>query len=105
MAVLQRINQASADRHDQMTERLYQEWHAPQPGEGEPFIIEESPRLGGWPNHLYVIWSEWSDLSPLERSRMILQAYRQHHGLERTMIVTLAMGLTPDEARLMKIEF
>lgn len=105
MAVLHRVNQAWADRHDQMTERLFQEWQAPGSGEGEPLIIEESQRPGGWPNHLYVIWSEWSDLSPLERSRMILQAYRQHHGLERTLIVSLAMGLTPAEARLMNIEF
>jgi len=105
MAVLHRVNQAWVDRHDQMTKRLFQEWQEPRSEEGEPLIIEESPRPGGGPNHLYVIWSEWSDLSPLERSRIILQAYRESHDLPRAMLVTLAMGLTPDEARLMNIEF
>jgi len=105
MAVLQRINQASSDRQEQMMEQLYHEWQAQQAGEEEPLIIEETPRRGERPNHLYVIWSDWADLSPLERSRMIMQAYEKYRGREIANRVTLAMGLTPDEARLMNIEF
>ena len=110
MAVLQRTNGPLTDRQAQLTERLEAEWNNPQderPGI-EPVIIEESTRHSPVPIHLYVVWQEWSDLSPLERSRTILKAYERHLGHEnaaQVTEVTLAMGLTPDEARLMKIEF
>jgi len=84
---------------------LLQEWRAQQTGEGEPLIIEEAPLSGGRANHLYVIWSEWADLTPIERSRLIMQAYEKHRGRDLANGVTLAMGLTPEEARHMKIEF
>ena len=90
---------------EQLLERLLQEWRAQQIGEGEPLIIEESPRDGDRPNQLYVVWSEWDDLTPLERSRLIMQAYGEYRGPDFSNSVTLAMGLTPVEARLMKIEF
>lgn len=105
MAVLHRVNQTSANRHEQMTERLYQEWQAQEAGDDEPLIIEEAQQPGGRANHLYVIWSEWSDLSPLERSRIIMRAYEKYRGRDLAISVTLAMGLTPDEARHMNIEF
>ena len=104
MAVLYRVNQASADHHEQLLARLLQEWRAQQVGKGEPLIIEEAPHSGGRANHLYVVWSEWADLTPIERSRLILQAYAQYRGSDLANSVTLAMGLTPDEARHMNIE-
>jgi hypothetical protein len=106
MAVLQRINGPLTDRQAQLRERLEAEWEDPQGA--EPIIIEESTRQGPAPVHLYVVWQEWSDLSPLERSRIILKAYEHHLGVDnaaRVTDVTLAMGLTPDEARKMNIEF
>ena len=110
MAVLQRTNGPLTDRQAQLTERLEAEWNNPQedrPGT-EPVIIEESTRNSPAPVHLYVVWQEWSDLSPLERSRTILKAYERHLGeanAAQVTEITLAMGLTPDEARLMKINF
>ncbi len=104
MAVLYRVNQASGDHYESLLTRLLQEWSAQKAGEGEPLIIEEAPRSGGRANHLYVVWSEWSDLTPIERSRLIMQAYSQYRGSELANSVTLAMGLTPDEARHMNLE-
>lgn len=106
MSVLQHTNTAFSDRQARLAERLEAEWDSPQ--DEEPVIIEEAPKIGTPPNHLYVIWQEWSDLSPLERSRMVLKAYEHKLGSANAANlheVTLAMGLTPDEARMMKIEF
>lgn len=105
MPVAQRVGTAERIKTEQLSERLLEEWRAQQAGEGEPLIIEEAPRRGERPNHLYVVWSEWSDLTPMERSKMILQAYEKYKGRDIANSVTLAMGLTPDEARIMKIDF
>lgn len=106
MAVLQRINMMTTDRQARLAELLEAEWEHPQ--NAEPLIIEEKPRQEAPPNHIYVIWQEWSDLSPLERSRVIFAAYTRKLGEANEILlqeVTLAMGLTPDEARRMNIEF
>ncbi len=105
MPVAQRVGTAERIKTEQLAERLLEEWRAQQAGEGEPLIIEEAPRRGERPNHLYVVWSEWSSLTPIERSKMILQAYEKYKGRDIANSVTLAMGLTPNEARLMKIDF
>ncbi len=105
MPVARRVGTIERIKTEQLLERLLQEWRAQQAGEGEPLIIEEAPRDGDRPNHLYVVWSEWNDLTPLERSRLIMQAYEKYRGRDLANSVTLAMGLTPDEARKMNIEF
>lgn len=105
MPVARRVGTIERIKTEQLLERLFQEWRAQQAGGGEPLIIEESPRNGDRPNHLYVVWSEWGNLTPMERSRLIMQAYEKYKGRDIANSVTLAMGLTPDEARQMKIEF
>ncbi len=105
MPVARRVGTVERVKAEQLLERLLQEWRAQQDGEGEPLIIEEAPRSGDRPNHLYVVWSEWDDLTPIERSRLIMQAYEKYRGRDVANSVTLAMGLTPDEARAMRIEF
>jgi hypothetical protein len=105
MPVARRVGTVERVKAEQLLERLLQEWRAQQAGEGEPLIIEEAPRSGDRPNHLYVVWSEWDDLTPIERSRLIMQAYEKYRGRDVANSVTLAMGLTPDEARAMRIEF
>jgi len=105
MAVLQRVNVATTDRQARLAEILEAEWQNPQ--NSEPLIIEEKPRQDAPPNHIYVVWQEWSDLTPLERSRVIFAAYAQKLGQTNESFlqeVTLAMGLTPAEARAMNIE-
>ncbi len=105
MAVLLRTNIKSADHHEDLLNRLLAEWRSPQVSEdAEPVIIEERPGNYDRVNHLYVVWSDWEDLSPLERSKLILQAYEQYRGNDLAASITLAMGLTPAEARQMGIE-
>ncbi len=67
-------------------------------------MIEESPLRGERPNHLYVVWSKWGDLTPIERSKLMLQAYERYRSRDLAASVTLAMGLTPAEARQRGIE-
>lgn len=105
MPIDRRVGTVDRINTERLLELLYQEWRAQRPGEGEPLIIEESPRAGDRPNHLYVVWSEWGNLTPIERSRLILQAYEKYRGRDLATSVTLAMGLVPDEARRMGIEF
>lgn len=104
MPIEHRLKTVSQTDGERLLELLYQEWQAQRVGEGEPLIIEEAPRSGELPNHLYVVWSKWGDLTPIERSRLILQAYERYRGRDIATSVTLAMGLTPAEARQMGIE-
>lgn len=105
MPVERRVGTVERIKTEQLLESLLQEWRAQQAGKGEPLIIEEAPRSGDRPNHLYVVWSEWADLTPIERSRLILQAYEKYRGRDLANSVTLAMGLTPGEAKHLNIEF
>jgi hypothetical protein len=68
---------------------------------GEPEIIIERPTRGT--THLYVIWTKWSDLEQVVRSRIILDAFQAARGDEEMLQVTVSMGLTPDEARRLGI--
>lgn len=107
VAVLQRVNLVTTDRQAHLAQLLEAEWVSPHPQNTEPLIIEERPRQEAAPNHIYVVWSEWGDLSPLERSRILFTAYARKLGPENEAMVdevTLAMGLTPDEAKVMNIE-
>ncbi len=105
MAVLLRTNTRNADQYEDLLARLLQEWRSPQASENaEPLIIEERPGNHDRVNHLYVVWSEWGELTPMERSKIVLQAYTQFKGQDLANSVTLAMGLTPDEAEKIGIK-
>ncbi len=90
--------------HHDLLRRLTKEWRDPQEGIKEPIIIEESERQQA-PTHLYVIWNEWSSLSQNDRSEIILDAYEQAKGRNFALNVTVAMGLTSQEAQRMGIEY
>ncbi len=87
----------------ELESRLVQEWSHPQNGSSEPVIIEES-EIRQVPSHLYVIWDEWRLLSQYERSKIILNVYEQVRGRNFALNVSVAMGLTPEEAQRMGIE-
>jgi hypothetical protein len=104
MAVHLRTNVRNADEYENLMTRLLREWRNPQESQSEePIIIEERPSNYDRVNHLYVVWSEWGDLTPLERSKLVLQAYARLRGQDLANDVTLAMGLTPNEAEVMGI--
>jgi hypothetical protein len=98
------ITQHTNQRATQLEDRLAQEWESPEGDAAEPIIIEESERQRV-PDHLYVIWSEWADLSQYERSKIVLNAYERVRGRSLALNVSLAMGLTVEEADRMGIEY
>lgn len=73
----------------------------PAPGEPlppQPEIYEEEvpgtrPLLRVW-----VVWGAWANLSELERSQIILEAYERARGRKAMLGVSIAAGLTPREA-------
>lgn len=87
-----------------LLQRLVEELKNPETSHHEPNIIEDKtpPRFGNTDAiRLYVVWNDWSDLDRQARSEIIMEAYQESEGLEEALKVTLAMGLTPDEARRM----
>jgi hypothetical protein len=101
---LAQITQHINSQYAEMEERLVQEWQQPQSGIVEPIIIMEAERQQT-PTHLYVIWSEWSNISMRDRSKMILKSYERVEGRCFAHNVTVAMGLTPEEAQQMGIKY
>jgi len=63
-----------------------------------PRIIEEEDRLSR-SMHVYVFWDEWQSVPEQERSEIILEAYQEARGQQEMLRITVAMGLTPLEAK------
>ncbi len=104
MPLAYRVQEQRAADYEKLLDQLLSEWRSPQADHGEPVIIEESPGNNERTNHLYVVWSAWEHLTPIERSRLILQAYERFRGRDLAVDVTLAMGLTPQEATRMHLD-
>jgi hypothetical protein len=66
-----------------------------------PQIIEEEQF--GNRIHVIVIWDAWEDVSPEERGRAIMDAY-EHSRHDDVLRITLALGLTKDEAKNLSIK-
>jgi hypothetical protein len=68
-----------------------------------PKIVEEDVRLS---NNLrvYVSWDDWGSVPETERSEIILEAYKQARGVPEMLRISVAMGLTPLEARQLGID-
>lgn len=83
-------------RHDRFVKKLVQELKSP--GEGpQPLILEEEiPSTRS--RHVNVIWDQFAKLSEEERADVILEAYKQAEGLAYAEEITIASGLTPQEA-------
>jgi hypothetical protein len=80
----------------ELLRRLVAEWKTPDPNALQPIILEE--REGKDRTQVYVIWDDWGDLSGMERSEIVAEAFEQRYGLEETMSLRSAMGLTAKEA-------
>lgn len=97
---IQRVRPASAD---ELTRMLIQEWQHPK-DTGQPTIIIEGQE--GQPQHIYVIWDEWANLNQADRSEIIMDVIEHLAGDSRIRdisLVTVAMGLTSEEAERMGI--
>jgi hypothetical protein len=86
-----------------LVDRLVAEWRVEKNPEPKPYVIIEGDEKNG-PLHIYVVWDEWEGLSMEERSRTIMDAFEKVESQENQFRVTIAMGLTPEEAPRMGIE-
>ena len=70
-------------------------------------MAEQPVRFGvaRQPIHIYVIWDEWVELPQIERSEIIMNAYKETHQLPDVIRVTFAMGLTAAEAHKMGLNY
>ena len=63
----------------------------------DPVIIQEEQKLTNR-YHVWVIWDAWAKVPDTERGPVILDAYEQALGREEAIRISVAMGLTPEEA-------
>jgi hypothetical protein len=80
-----------------LVERLAKEWRSKHSTAEEPVILEE-PNRKGEVEHVYVIWEEWSQLDRTLRGEIIMGAAEKVKRKSDVAKITIAMGLTPDEA-------
>jgi hypothetical protein len=90
--------------YDQLVRDLAAEWSATRSDRREPIILQET-RRDGRVMHVYVVWSTWNDVDRTERSEIIMDAAEKCLGSAQAGDITIAMGLTPDEADRMGIRY
>ncbi len=86
---------------DILLQRLAEEFQHPASEYTAPFINIERP---GDRTHLFVVWDDWRKLSQQERSSLILRAYETSEGPNAAHEVSVAMGLTQEEAARLGFE-
>lgn len=80
-----------------LRDRLIEEWRNPNSTAEQPVILEERDNARRLV-HIYVIWEDWSDLSSIERSEIVMEACEAVYDKGQINNVTVAMGLTQAEA-------
>jgi hypothetical protein len=86
-----------------LTAKLLAEFRTPNPdAEAQPIIIAGPPEPAAI-SRLVVIWDAWTDLSAQERSEIIMAAYTTHVGTGEAVKISIAMGLTSQEAQKIRI--
>jgi hypothetical protein len=104
MPIKHRLERQRPPNAAELTRMLIDEWRSPKEA-GEPLIVIEGKE--GQPQHIYVIWDAWGDLNQTERSDIIMDVVENltgEHSIPDDSLVTVAMGLTKEEARRMHIE-
>ena len=67
------------------------------------WIVEEEVRLSN-NFRVYVSWDDWASVPETERSEIILEAYKQAKGVPEMLRISVAMGLTPLEAKQLGVD-
>lgn len=67
-------------------------------------VIDEETGIPG-ATHVTVIWDQWQGMTQRERSEIIMDACEEAFPEEKVRDITLAMGLTKDEADRMRIQY
>ncbi len=96
------LTQARPQKYRALVDELFGEWAHPNPAVNEPLILEEKDR-GNKLVHVYVVWSKWAALDGIDRSDIIMEAAGKKLTQTDLLEITVAMGLTPDEAQRMGI--
>jgi hypothetical protein len=94
------VRQYIASRPPEQTKlvkRLAKEWRSKNSTAKEPVILEEPNRKGDV-EHVYVIWGDWAQLDRTLRGEIIMDAVETVKPKADVLKITIAMGLTPDEA-------
>src|SRR4051812_42626238 len=94
---VRQYNTTRPAQQTQLVDRLSQEWESPDPSATEPVILEERNSKGEVV-HVYVVWSDWSSMSREHRGEVIMDAAERVKPMSDVLKITIAMGLTPDEA-------
>src|SRR6266851_10035270 len=63
----------------------------------QPLILEEHVPVTK-SRHVFVIWDRWKAVSDERRSSVIVEAYKQAEGDESASQITIASGVTAEEA-------
>ncbi len=90
--------------HERFVADLLDEWTRDDSANPEPIIFEERDgqrRL----EHVYVIWQAWDHVDRVERSEIIMDAAERKLPVDELLNISIAMGLTPAEARRMGMTF
>jgi hypothetical protein len=91
------INPPSTPRkYERLVKRLRRELASPS-DEGQPLIIERNVPAAK-SRHVHVIWDDWQGITDEERTTIIVEAYSQEEGDEKASDITIALGVTPEEA-------
>src|SRR5437868_14534019 len=87
---------ARSPKHERYVKKLTQEFRTSSQNV-QPIILEEQvPSTKS--RHVRVIWDRWKELDDEQRSAVITDAYSQAEGQEAAEEITLAEGVTPQEA-------
>lgn len=82
--------------YDKLVRRLAQELKS-SGKELQPLILEQEIEVTG-SRHVHVIWDQWAELPEEQRSDIIEEAYAEAEGPTVAEQITLASGVTPQEA-------
>ena len=96
--------QVRSKTYDQFVSDLAAEWSDAKSANAEPVILEEKDREGRLV-HVYVVWDAWSQVERTERSEIVMDAAEKVLPQPRVMDITIAMGLTREEAMRMGLKF
>lgn len=94
---LRQYNPVQSADYTQLVGRLSDEWRAPNNAALEPVILEESNSRGEITS-VFVVWSDWANLDRVRRGEIIMDAAEKVKPVPEVLRITIAMGLTPDEA-------
>ena len=103
MPVREMAPERSAE-HRTLVDELSLEWKTSQSQSGEPLILVERDQKGR-PARVHVVWSKWQSIDRGERSEIIVEAAENALSQDDAMNISIAMGMTPDEAKAWGVKY